>query len=59
MFNQYANNIWPPYKRISSLPSVTGTTFWANFAMLKSCTHKFTLYAGCYASERIGSYNGF
>jgi len=37
-------------KRISSLPSVAGTTLRAHFATLKSCTHKLALYAGCYVS---------
>lgn len=37
-----------PYitKRISSLPSVAGTSLRAHFAVLKSCTHKLVLYVG-------------
>jgi hypothetical protein len=48
MFNPYPNHIGLPNNRISSLPSVAGTTLRAHFALLKSCTHKLALYAGCY-----------
>jgi hypothetical protein len=37
--------------RISSLPSVAGTTLRAHFASLKSCTHKLALYAKRYVAK--------
>jgi len=48
MFSQNLKNIEQSNNRISSLPSVAGTTLRAHFATLKSCTHKLALYAGCY-----------
>ena len=47
LFYQNRTNIQQHNKRISSLPSVAGTSLRAHFATLKSCTHKLALYAGC------------
>jgi len=47
MFGQNRNKFRLPNNRISSLPSVAGTSLRAHFALLKSCTHKLALYAGC------------
>jgi len=48
IINQHRANMSVANKRISSLPSVAGTSLRAHFASLKSCTHKLALYAGCY-----------
>jgi hypothetical protein len=48
---QNRNKFRLPNNRISSLPSVAGTSLRAHFASLKSCTHKLALYAGCYVVE--------
>ena len=48
LFYQNRNKVKQHNKRISSLPSVAGTTLRAHFALLKSCTHKLAHYAGCY-----------
>ena len=50
MFNQNQVKSTSANKRISSLPSVAGTSLRAHFASLKSCTHKLALCAGCYVS---------
>jgi hypothetical protein len=52
MFSQNPNKFGLANKRISSLPSVAGTSLPAHFALLKSCNHKLALYAGCYMSKR-------
>ncbi len=52
MFNQNRVKSTFANKRISSLPSVAGTSLRAHFASLKSCTHKLALYAGCYMPVR-------
>ena len=51
LFKQNCKNIQQHNNRISSLPSVAGTTLRAHFATLKSCTHKLALYAGCYRAR--------
>ena len=53
MFNQNRVKSSKSNKRISSLPSVAGTTLRAHFATLKSCTHKLALYAGCYTLKNV------
>ena len=53
MFNQNRVKSTGANNRISSLPSVAGTTLRAHFALLKSCTHKLALYAGCYVQGLI------
>ena len=53
MFYQNQVKSTCPNNRISSLPSVAGTTLRAHFASLKSCTHKLALYAGCYVAWKV------
>jgi len=51
MFYQNRTKLKQHNNRISSLPSVAGTTLRAHFTSFKSCTHKLALYAGCYISS--------
>jgi hypothetical protein len=51
MFYQHRSKPKQHNKRISSLPSVAGTTLRAAFASLNVPAHKFARYAGCYVAE--------
>jgi hypothetical protein len=51
MFNHNRVKSSKSNKRISSHPSIAGTTLRAHFASLKMCAHKVSGYVGCHMPE--------
>jgi hypothetical protein len=53
MFSHNRNKFGQHNNHINSLAALAGEIVRAHFAVLKSCTHKLALYAGCYTTRKV------